>query len=35
MDGVKAGIAGTPNPQFSQLGNDVGGWLNQQKRLVS
>ncbi len=35
MDGVKAGIAGTPekNPQFSQLGNNVGGWLNQQKTI--
>lgn len=34
-EGVKAGIAGQPeeNPQFTQLGNNVGNWLGQQKTV--
>lgn len=35
FEGVKAGIAGQPdeNPQFTQLGTQVGSWLNQQKTM--
>ena len=31
--GLKEGLAGTPdeNPQFAEVGGQVGGWLNQQK----
>lgn len=35
MDGVRDGIAGNveENPEISQLGSQVGGWLNQQKTV--
>ena len=35
MEGIQAGMKGTPdeNPQFEQVGGQVGGWLNQQKTV--
>lgn len=33
IDGLSEGLAGTPdeNPEFAEVGGQVGGWLNQQK----